>query len=163
MLKPTCPDLLRAVIANIDELVLPQLQGPHARSAANNIKLLLTHVIHRLQHEGNALAADNAEKRTVLAALTDQVGANDLRSRLEAIPSAGAYTPIECLAGEAIHLRQLAVDTSLYVHGSVADIGEDKVAELLGPLRAQLRTQLDRDSAAVGHLTPAEIYDHKGI
>jgi hypothetical protein len=163
MLNPTCPDLLRAVMTNLDELVLPQLEGPHARSAAKNIKLLLTHVIYRLEHQGGALATDNAEKRAVLAALTEQVGAGDLQARLDAIPSAGSYVDIDELAEEAAQLRQLAIDTSLHVHRNRDAIGADRAAALLSPLRTQLRAQLDRDRAAVGHLTPAEIYDHKGI
>lgn len=163
MLNPTCPDLLRAAIANMDELVLPQLEGPHARSAAKNITLLLTHVIYRLEHEGRALAADNAEKRGVLTALTEQVGAAELRTRLDAVPCAGSYVAIEELADEATQLRQIAVDASLYVHRNRDAIGAEETAALLAPLRTQLRTQLDRDGAAVDHLTPAEIYDHKGI
>jgi len=48
------------------------------------------------------------------------------------------------------------------VEDNAATIGEEKAAALLGPLRSQLRAQLNRDGAAIGHLTPAEIYDHKG-
>jgi len=51
---------------NLDELVLYQLEGPHATSAAKNMKLLLEHVIQRLPVEGATLATDNAEKRLVL-------------------------------------------------------------------------------------------------
>jgi len=162
MLNPTCSDLLRAVIANVDELLLPQLNGPHAISAAVNIKLLLVNVLQRLEHEGNDLATDNVEKRAVLATLADNVDAPELRSRLDAIPRAGNYVAIKQLAEEAIALRQLAVDSSLHVHRNAATIGEEKAAALLGPLRSQLRAQLNRDGAAIGHLTPAEIYDHKG-
>ncbi|MEB3071699.1 hypothetical protein [[Mycobacterium] vasticus] len=163
MLNPTCPDLLRAIIANMDEVVLPQLEGPHALSAGKNIKLLLAHVIYRLEHEGESLATDNAEKRSVLATLTERAGASELRARLDGIPDAGRYVRVEDLAVEAIRLRELAVDASLYVHHNAATLGAAATAECLGPLRAQLRAQLDRDSAAVSHLSPAEIYDHKGV
>lgn len=159
MLNPTSRDLLRAAIATMEELILPQLEGPHARSAAKNINLLLTHVIHRLEHEGPSLAEDNTEKRAVLSALTDRIGATELRTRLDAIPAAGSYVTIEDLASEAGQLRQLAIDASLHVHRAC----EERAAVVLAPLRAQLRAQLDRDVAAVSHLTPADIYDHKGV
>jgi hypothetical protein len=166
MLNPTCPDLIRAVMINIDELVLPQLEGPHARSAAKNIRLLLANVLYRLEHEGEALATDNGEKRSVLSTLTEQVGdlngASELRDRLAAIPDRGSYVSVPALAEEATSLRQLMIDASLLVHRSAASLGEDKAEEVLSPLRSQLRAQLDRDSAAVCHVTPAEVYDHKG-
>jgi hypothetical protein len=162
MLNPTCADLLEAVITNLDELVLPQLEGPHSRSAAKNMKLILQHVIQRLPVEGSALATDNDEKRAVLAEVTEKAGASELRSRLDAIPSAGRYVALADLADEAAALRQLSVDTSLFVHRNLA-LEESEAAELIAPLRAQLRAQLDRDSTSIAHLTPAEIYDHKGV
>jgi hypothetical protein len=162
VLNPTCTDLLQAVITNLDELVLPQLEGPHARSAAKNMKLILEHVIQRLPVEGASLAQDNAEKRVVLAEVTERAGAPELRNRLDSIPSAGVYVTLADVATEAAALRQLAVDTSLFVHRS-AELGEEQTDALLAPLRAQLRAQLDRDAASIAHLTPAEIYDHKGV
>ncbi|TAM64460.1 hypothetical protein [Mycobacterium sp.] len=166
MLNPTCPELLRAVIANLDELVLPQLEGPHARSSVKNMKLLLTHVIHRLEHEGPELAADNAEKRVAITELVelapDLDGAAELGRRLEKIPSAGSYVAVATLADEAGQLRQLAIDASLLVHGNTAALGQEKADELLAPLRRQLRAQLGRDLGAVAHITPSEVYDHKG-
>jgi hypothetical protein len=166
VLNPTCPELLRAVIANLDELVLPQLQGPHARSSVKNMKLLLTNVIHRLEHEGPELAADNAEKRAVVRELVERAadldGAAELGRRLENIPAAGSYVAVAALAEEAERLRQLVIDASLLVHRSAATLGQDKADKVLAPLRQQLRAQLDRDLGAVAHVTPAEVYDHKG-
>jgi hypothetical protein len=43
---------------------MPQLEGPRSRGAAKNVKLLPVYVIHRLEQEGAALTADNAERRT---------------------------------------------------------------------------------------------------
>jgi hypothetical protein len=162
VLNPTCTDLLQAVIANLDELVMPQLEGPHARSAAKNMKLILEHVIQRLPVEGASLAQDNAEKRVVLAEVTQEAGASELYARLGAIPTAGDYVSLADVAQEAAALRQLAVDTSLFVHRST-DLDDERTDALLAPLRAQLRAQLDRDAASIAHLTPAEIYDHKGV
>ena len=166
MLIPTCPELLEAVIVNLDELVVPQLEGPHARSAVKNMKLLLRNVIDRLEHEGPALTADNAEKRSVLAELVQQAGtleeAAELGRRLDKIRFAGSYVTIAALAEEAGLLRQLAIDASVLVHRNAEALGQEKADELLAPLRRQLRAQLDREATAISHVTPVEVYDHKG-
>lgn len=166
MLDPTCPELIPAVIVNLDELVLPQLEGPHSRSAVKNMKLLLTNVVHRLEYEGPALAADNAEKRGVLLELVGQAknvdGAAELGRRLDNISSAGSYVAVAALAEEAELLRQLVIDASLLVHRNRATLGHENTEALLAPLRRQLRAQLERHLAAVAHVTPAEVYDHKG-
>jgi hypothetical protein len=60
---------LKSCVQNLEELVAPELASPHAKSALMCVRMLINHVILRLDQEGEALAADCADKRAVFAAL----------------------------------------------------------------------------------------------
>lgn len=152
-MRPTSAQILRAVVTNLEELVLPQLQGPHARSAAANAVMLLEHVILRLESEGEALGADNGEKRNLLGSL-DEVpaslhdGAREVMQRLADTPETGGYASIESLTEENERLKSILDDWLTAIHAA-DDLAEEETRRLRAPIRAQLRAQVDREARLV--------------
>jgi hypothetical protein len=157
-MQPTSIQLLQAVVANIEELMLPQLQGDHARSAGENARMVLNHVILRLACEGQMLADDNREKRQTLDAFAEAISSSGgdlsalsgrLRSGLERIAEQGDYRPVEALSQENFQLKQLMNDAVMGLHAGKDELGP-RYESLRGGLRTQLRAQLDREASLVG-------------
>lgn len=161
-MQPTNLDILRSVVVNLEAEVLPQLEGPSARSSGACIRMLLNHVILRLEGEDEALDADSREKRELLASLASELrGHGDeqleaLATRLgrdaAGVTDPGSPVPTAALAAENDALKELvatAVDT---IHDARGRLGDDTCDRLLAPVRGQLRAQLDRELALV---TPA--------
>lgn len=68
-MNPSAQDILRGCVENLEELVAPELASPHAKSAMMCARMLINHVILRLDGEGEALATDCAEKRALFEQL----------------------------------------------------------------------------------------------
>ncbi|KQZ63864.1 hypothetical protein EEB18_007730 [Sphingopyxis sp. OPL5] len=139
-MNPSAQDILRGCVENLEELVAPEISSPHAKSAMMCARMLINHVILRLDQEGAALVEDCREKRRLLATLAE----------------AGEFPP--ALAAE---VRTLAADAEPG-HIAMADLTarndawkrlfERALAEPLAPavrtsLRAQLAAQIGREAA----------------
>jgi hypothetical protein len=170
-LRPTSIQILRAVLANLDELILPQLAGAHAQSAGTNAKMLLEHVLVRLESEGLSLAADNHEKRALLHELSAIVSSvptprtageiDILDKRLDAIPEHGRYVTVESLTEESDLLRGLTNDWILTLHRHRDALAPETFDAARESLRKQLRAQLDRDAALVAPIAVERILENK--
>ena len=170
-MQPNNSEILRAIVANLEELVVPQIQGAHAESALQNIVMLLEHVILRLGAEGKSLAIDNSEKRAVLAEIAEALGAipngesvgsgAGLLSSLEAIETAGPYVEMDSLKRENESLCEITNDWILRIHDARSRVGEKVFDELRAPLRAQLRAQMDREAVLVAPIDRARIFEDK--
>lgn len=165
-MRPTSAQILRGVVANLEELVLPQLEGPHAQSAAANAVMLLEHVILRLESEGRALAADNHEKRALLGSLGEvpaplERAAREVSERLVDAPENGTYASIDALTEENERLKSILDDWLMAIH-SAADVDEAETDRLRAPIRAQLRAQVDREAAFVAPVALERIFRNPG-
>jgi hypothetical protein len=70
-MNPSAQDILRGCVENLEELVAPEISSPHAKSAMMCARMLINHVILRLDQEGAALVEDCREKRRLLATLAE--------------------------------------------------------------------------------------------
>jgi hypothetical protein len=156
-MQPSSVQLLRAVVANLEELVIPQLEGDHARSAAECARMVVNHVILRLEGEGEVLGTDNAEKRLLLAGLATTLEAGrttagaDLaamvRSELEALPATMSYVSMDRLTMENDTLKEVLEQVIIALHEAAQALG--RVEGMRSEIRAQLRAQLDRETSLV--------------
>ena len=71
-MNPSAQEVLKACVQNLEELVTPGLSDPHAKSALMCVRMLMNHVVLRLDQEGAALAQDCAEKRELFAGLASE-------------------------------------------------------------------------------------------
>jgi hypothetical protein len=90
MLYPDVDDLLASILDTFERYVAPAVDDEYAVSLCLTIGQLLRSVRARIAHEGDALAADNAELRTLL---------HELRPVLDgATPAATALTEVDTRA-----------------------------------------------------------------
>jgi hypothetical protein len=161
-MQPTNIEILRACVVNLEEVVTPNLEDPHARSAALCIRTLLNHVALRLEKEAHNLQADSREKRELIAGLIPRLrtvagGAadalKDLAARLEqgvrSTKENPAYITPEALTEENDALRRLVVDCLKTLQARRGDIEAETFAELKRTIRKQLRAESMRDNTTV--------------
>jgi len=163
--RPTSAQILRGVVANLEELIVPQLEGPHAQSAGANVVMLLEHVILRLESEGEALAADNGEKRALLGLLGDvpaplEGAAREVTRRLAGIPENGPYVSVDALTDENERLKSVLDGWLSAVHAA-SDVDEAESSRLCAPIRTQLRAQVDREAAFVAPIALERIFGNE--
>lgn len=161
-MKPTSAQVLRGVVENLNELVVPQLEGPHAQSAVANATMLLEHVILRLESEGEALTADNGEKRALLQSLGEVPApltgaAHRVSEVLAETPAAGTYVSIDALTAENEALKAILDEWLRAVHGAT-DLDEATSQTLRDPVRSQLRAQVDREAELVAPITIDQVF-----
>lgn len=161
-MRPRADEILHSVIATYEEYVLPEVRDPFARSVALTTANLLRHVNLRIQHEGPALAADNAELRALLAVvrsfLHDVGGEGDVTSLLVDLDAIGdarttgpaAYPTLTDLIDDATDLRWLLQRAIRLLEGRRAELEPNPA---YGPLRRDirryLRASLEREGALV--------------
>ena len=68
-MNPSTQDILRGCVENLEELVMPEVTSPHAKSALMCVRMLINHAIVRIEAEGEWLAGDCREKRELLSKL----------------------------------------------------------------------------------------------
>jgi hypothetical protein len=134
MMYPGVDEVLGSVIATLEEMITPAVEDETAASACRTAAQLLRSVRARLVFERSALAADNADLRSVLAAALDQVP-DESRHALEAAlaipPGSTRSLPAE-LSAEATALRGGLVTTI------------DSIPDGSHPVRAAARAYLGR-------------------
>lgn len=138
-MNPSTQDILRGCVENLEELVMPEVTSPHAKSALLCVRMLINHAIVRIEAEGEWLAADCREKRKALSALA-QAGElpAPLAAEVEALaadPEPG-HTPVAVLTSrddgwKRLFERALAGDLSPAARAA---------------LRAQLAAQIQREN-----------------
>ena len=138
-MNPSTQEILRGCVQNLEELVMPEVTSPHARSALMCVRMLMNHAIVRIEAEGDWLAADCREKRELLSALAK---AGELPAplaaevdRLAADPEP-EHTPVAALtsrddAWKRLFERALEAPLSPAVRAS---------------LRAQIAAQIEREN-----------------
>ena len=113
-MRPTSTDTLEAVLATFETYVAPDVTDDYAASLSLTIGQLLRSVLVRIEQEGDALFADNAELRALLEWAAPQLGSSTeraVRDALESSPiAAGTYPSVARLMVEADALRG-ALDT----------------------------------------------------
>lgn len=161
-MQPTTIEILRSCVVNLEEVVTPNLDDPHARSAALCIRTLLNHVALRLEKEAQNLQDDSREKRALIAGLIPRLQAVGgaaadslvaLAQRLDAgvgsIEASPAYIATETLTEENDALRRLVVDCLKTLQAQRNHIPTDVFAELKRTIRTQLRAESVRDNTTV--------------
>jgi hypothetical protein len=163
-MQPTTVELLRGVVVNFEELILPDLKPGHAASAGSCIRMVLNHIILRLEQEPQVLLQDIAEKRALFAQLVEQMDRDpklrgierlsSLSGRMAALakttPATG-YVPVGDLVALDDEMKTAVSDLIEELHAQRDAIGEafDTMRE---PIRLQLRAQMDRE---IGMVAPA--------
>ena len=113
-MRPTSTDTLEAILATFETYVAPDVTDEYAASLALTIGQLLRSVLVRIEQEGEALFADNAELRALLEWASPQLAPETeraVRDALESSPiAAGTYPSVARLMVEADALRG-ALDT----------------------------------------------------
>ncbi len=175
-MQPTITEILRAIVANLEELILPQLEGDHAQSAGYCARMLLNHLIQRIRKEGPLLCADSREKREMLKSLSEVIETGlkggdhpglralsiEVREGLERIPYTQRYVSIEELTAENDSLKTLveAVIRVLHEHRDRLDteVYDRLIESVRGQLRAQLCRELSLAQSAVSEDTGPDMH-----
>jgi hypothetical protein len=137
MIRPTVDDILRSVIATIEDEISPSADE-YAASLCRTSAQMLRHVAARLQAEVPALVADTDDLRRVLAGL-----ARDVPSLEPTISEAIAAKPLpkfpalSDLQADAVRLRGLLVD--------VIDESPEVASPARAAARAYARRYLERE------------------
>lgn len=164
-MQPNCIQILQSIALNLEELILPALDQPHAKSAAVAARGLLEHVILRLEKEGAALEEDNSEKRQLLAAICETIKntaelsqisdlaelASRLSEKADLTPQSPKYVAIDTLADENDTLKELLETAIVTLYQHHEEIDAPTFEALRQPIRHQLRAQLDREVSFVSH------------
>jgi len=141
--NPSAQDILRGCVQNLEELVMPEIGSPHGKSALMCIRMLMNHVILRLEHEGAALEVDCHEKRDLFSELlADHAISKEIADA--AIDMLGtdepSYTPIQEMTARNDAWKRLVEQT-------LGDAGREDVRALV---RRQLRAQIERENSYCG-------------
>lgn len=138
-MNPSTQEILLGCVQNLEELVMPEVSSPHAKSALLCVRMLINHAIVRIEAEGEWLAADCREKRELLAALAK---AGELPGPLAA--------EVETLSADA---EPVSVPVALLTARNDAwkRLFEQALDSNLSPavrasLRAQLAAQIQREN-----------------
>ena len=158
-MQPTNIEILRSCVVNLEEVVTPNLDDPHARSAALCIRTLLNHVALRLEKEAQNLQQDSREKRELIAGLIPRLQsisgdalpalARRLDIGVSAIAANPEYITPAALTAENDALRRLVVDCLKTLQAQRDAIATDVFAELKRTIRTQLRAESVRDNTTV--------------
>jgi hypothetical protein len=124
VLRPTLDEVLANVIDSFDTIVAPDVTDEYALSISLTISNLLRHVRVRAAHEPEALWADNADLRALLA---------DLGVDAPPVRPADEYPSLARLIDEAVALRT-CLDTYVLAHP-----GDERVRAYLGRQLARQR------------------------
>ncbi|MFV0463068.1 MAG: hypothetical protein ACK5MP_07750 [Nostocoides sp.] len=73
-MRPTTDQLLASLQSSLADMVVPHVEDRWARYVCNAMDLVLEHLRRRAELEGPALAADDADMRSVLASLAALTG-----------------------------------------------------------------------------------------
>lgn len=139
-MNPSAQDILRGCVDNLEELVAPELSSPHAKSAMMCARMLINHVILRLDQEGAALVADCHEKRELLSFLA---GTGEFSPALAAGVQALGAEP----EPEAVSTRQLTERNDAWKRLMETALEEPLSPATRARLRRQLAAQIAREAA----------------
>jgi hypothetical protein len=111
MMYPDTDDVIASIIDTFDRYIAPQVDDEYAASLCLTVSQLLRSVRVRVQQEGQALYADNAELRLLLGTLRTEVPAPEVEVIDAACrPAEGAgYLSVRRLREDAIRLREALV------------------------------------------------------
>ena len=111
MIYPDTDDVLSSIIETFDRYIVPQVHDEYAASLCLTVSQLLRSVRVRVEQEGDALYADNAELTSLLGLLRSEVPAREALVVDAACQPAGAdgYRSVRRLRQEATRLREALV------------------------------------------------------
>ncbi|MCK9541601.1 MAG: hypothetical protein M0R03_06165 [Novosphingobium sp.] len=142
-MNPSAQEVLKSCVQNLEELVAPELTSPHAKSAMMCARMLINHVILRLDGEGEALAADCREKRALLAQLAQE-------GTLDADCAAQVAAMLEAPEPEHTSIATLTARDDAWkrlTERVLAGLGD---GEPRARIRRQLAAQISRENACCG-------------
>ncbi len=161
-MQPTPTNILRGVLENLEALVFPHIQDPHAKSVAKVTRILIDHVILRLDQEIPTLLTDSAEKRALLARLAQDIASlpheqagglsmivDTLKAAAERPAPSDVAATLEIITADNDRLKE-AVEKAIYaLYDARSQLTETTFARLNGAIREQLRAQTERELALV--------------
>lgn len=167
-MHPSITRILQGIVADLDHLILPQLKGPQAESAGQCARMLLDHVIHRLENEGPSLHADSLEKRQVLQEIARLLTATPataehpqlqslvcgIREGIDRIPPTPRFISFEEITAENDRLKALMETAITVLHERRSELDSKAYDDMRKTIRHQLRSQLNRELAAIEPLQP---------
>lgn len=138
-MNPSAQEILRSCVQNLEELVIPEVSSPHGKSALMCIRMLINHVILRLDNEGEALAADSHEKRALFSTLAAD-------GRLP--PEIATETDTLCRQEEPGYTSVASLTARNEAWKRLTEKALDQAdTEMRARIRQQLMTQLERENA----------------
>jgi hypothetical protein len=137
MIRPTVDDVLRSVIAAIEDEIAPTTDE-YTASLCRTSAQMLRHVAARLREETPALVADAEDLRAVLSGVAPAVPELEpaIREAVDSLP-APRYPSIDELQHYCLHLRGLLVE--------VIESSPDAQGAPRAAARAYLARQLQRE------------------
>jgi hypothetical protein len=159
-MQATSVDILRGSIINLEELVIPNIADPHARSAAMCIRTLLNHVALRLEKGDRNLFDDSREKRQLFADLQKSIDETSLpqavrdgilaaHRRAAEIDAVPVLTTTAALTTENDALRVLTIELLKTLNAAKAEMPAEIFATIIKPVREQLDREAERDNGVV--------------
>ena len=159
-MRPSSKQLLAGIKWSFETYAVPDIRSRLGLSAARSIDTLLDHLLERVDGEGEVLTEDNEEMRTLFRDLTGLLGpalgdgaGAELRSAVSALHEklekqyrpAGSYPHVESLTEENEDLKRTLVGLIQAVQGHRSALSAATHEEADRMIRAQLRSQLDRE------------------
>lgn len=140
-MQPSSIDIVRGCLENLEEMVFPEVSTPHGVSAVRGVRMMLKHLVLRLEKEAAALVLDSKEKRELFSqaaaeAQLDERVRRIIRQGVEAAPAPLPLVSPEALTAENDHWKRLAERV----------LAEPGAEPIRGRIRRQLRAQMDREA-----------------
>ena len=158
-MQPLPVNILAAILENLDSIVFPEISSPHARSTAKCTRILLNHLILRLEAEPMLLIQDSNEKRAMLAELASDAASLEhvppalLHALVAAVsptvPHSETNAGLECLTTENDRLKAVVEDLLILLRGARTSLGEAVFTHLNDRMRKQLSAQVERELSLV--------------
>jgi hypothetical protein len=143
-MQPASEDIVKNIIAAIDEVILPAIDDKQAASALRAARTLLDHLQKRIPAEAGILLQDNADAAQTFESLTEAFASEPACAALRHAPaqSAAAET-IAALRDVNLRLQQAANDALLALPNPAAQSAAE--GEIRKALRAYLTRRLARE------------------
>ena len=146
--------LLKRILENLDEMIIPSLPTPFLRTQAIAVFSLLNNVAPRLEDRCDLVGVENRETRALLCQLQEALRRDQT---LTALPQAHSLHisivgwlgagPWASLAEENKHLKQALSETIKATYDMEKEAPSQTLADVHRLIRTFLRAQLDRDLA----------------
>jgi hypothetical protein len=149
---PSSQDLLHGIARTLEQDVLPDpALSPWSASYIRSCLTLLTHLEHRVVHEGRILYQDNIDLRALLGQLRAELSAplpetaDRISATLEVTTPPSGYPSVEQLDGINQRLKSVLEKTIAAIHDGKAALGDARFEVLHARIMAYLTAANERD------------------